>query len=160
MNNETRKELREYAWNYFDIHAHQRLNVFSFFITLSTATIGGFLALLELIEEPSKWMAIIPFSLSFFSFIFWKLDKRTSMLVENGEAALKTLDAMLNHVDDAEGKPNVLAIFDRDDFVTEGLKRWPLTTGYFSYRRSFRWVFMYFGYGGFVIGGYCLYALA
>jgi hypothetical protein len=30
--------IREYAWDYFQLHAEQRLKAFHFFITLATAT--------------------------------------------------------------------------------------------------------------------------
>ena len=61
--------FREYAWDYFAVHAEQRLKAFHFYILLSTAIIGGF-GLLIRNGEFHKWMALFGLLLLFFSFVF------------------------------------------------------------------------------------------
>ena len=42
---------RESAWRYFQIHAEQRLKLFQFFITISTALLGGSIFILNLAKN-------------------------------------------------------------------------------------------------------------
>ena len=137
--------MREYAWNYFQVHADQRLKMFNFFILMSTLVIGGFFSLSKNGSMKfSKWCALIPFCLTFFSFVFWKLEERTRMLVKNGERALKYIDNTTD-LPDSNGMPHPLRLFDFDDAVSNVAPRYPLISAHFSYSRSFRWVFCFFG---------------
>ena len=147
-------DFRNYAWLYFSLHATQRLQSFQFFVTLVTALIAGFAALTKL-DSIYKWLSTIWFFISFLSFVFWKLECRTKELVKNGEEALKYLDR-LHQLGDINGAPHCLRIFDRDEFITRGRKKFPLFTGHFSYSRCFNFVFASFGIGGLVCGMTCL----
>jgi len=60
--------------------------------------------------------------------------------VENGEVALKYLDSLALEKENKEAK--ILAMFAIDDERTESLPKYPLTSGYFSYKRVFKWVFV------------------
>jgi hypothetical protein len=104
--------FRDYAWNYFEVHAQQRLQLFEFYITISTATLAGFFALLQ-VASARPLVCLVAFALSFFSFIFWKLESRTRALVKNGEDALKHLDE-LHAFPDIAGAPHPLRMFTRD----------------------------------------------
>ena len=138
--------FREYLWNYFELHAGQRLATFHFYITLSTALIGGFLLLVRY-GQNHKWMGVLGLLLAFLSLVFAKLDARTRKMVKNAEGALSFLDAHHGLLD-VEGAPHPLRVFDRDNHYTKNAKLWPLTTGHFSYERCFRWVFVVFGIVG------------
>lgn len=135
--------FREYAWNYFSLHADQRLRAFHFYITLSTALVGGYLLLLRY-GQTHKWLAILGFLLTFFSFLFSKLDRRTRDMIKHAEDALKFLDSKHN-LPDQDGRAHPLKLFNRDDEHTKQVVLWPLVDGYFSYSRCFRWVFNVFG---------------
>ena len=150
----TEEASRKYAWDYFTIHAAQRLSAFQFFITLSTAFVGGFLLLLKG-SDLQRWMAIIGLMLTFTAFTFFKLDERTRMLVKNGEGALRYLDSL--HARPADGAlPHALCLFDRDDALRQqDPTRW-MFLGTYSYTRCFRSVFLCFGVLGLVAAGYCL----
>src|SRR5689334_9313771 len=50
--------FREYAWDYFALHADHRLRAFHFYILLSTALVGGF-ALSVRNGGFQRWMAIL-----------------------------------------------------------------------------------------------------
>ena len=149
------KTFREYAWNYFEIHADQRLRAFHFYIVLSTALVGGFLLLLR-DDHGHKWMSALGFLLAFFSFVFSKLDRRTRDLINHAEDALKFLDSH-HDLKDVEGRPHPLKLFSRDDELTRSLKLWPLFTGHFSYSRCFKWVFNVFAITGIVAAIACIY---
>jgi hypothetical protein len=75
MEQELRKELRQYAWAYFDRHAEQRLKIFNFYLILCGAIVGLF-SFTGRDNLPNAWP--LPFLLSFVSFIFWKLDVRVA----------------------------------------------------------------------------------
>ena len=134
--------FREYAWDYFQLHAEQRLKAFQFFITLATAIVGGFLLLFRY-GQAHKWAAVLGVLLIFLSFVFWKLDLRTRGLVKNAEAALKYLDSA-HDLPDIDGDPNPLRLFTRDDHETSKVSKLSLLSGHFSYSRCFEWVFAMF----------------
>jgi hypothetical protein len=61
--------FRDYAWNYFALHADQRMKAFHFYILLSTAITSGFAILIKN-GELHKWMAILGLLLVFFRLYF------------------------------------------------------------------------------------------
>jgi len=140
MDQDHLKEYRDYAWNYFSVHAAQRMSVFQFFITLATAIIGG-AALIAGSSHDRKWAALLLTTLPFLSFIFWQLDRRTSSLVKNAEDALKHIDGMVASRL-TEGLPQELALVERDDTRVSGMPVKGIFLGHFSYSRSFRYVFI------------------
>ncbi len=134
--------FRDYTWDYFALHADQRLKAFHFYILLSTAIIGGFAVLLKN-GDLYKWMSVFGVLLIFFSFVFWKLANRTRSLIKYGEAALEFLDAQHNLSDDGS-LPHVLRLFSREKAVSKNLTLFPLMSGHFTYARCFKWVFLMF----------------
>lgn len=134
--------FRKYAWDYFALHADQRLKAFHFYILLSTAVLGGFAVLLRN-GVFQKWMAVFGLFLVFFSFVFWKLDNRTRVLIKHGEAAMEFLDAQ-HPLAPMEGVPHPLAIFAREKYLSAELPLFPLLSAHFTYARCFRWVFSFF----------------
>jgi hypothetical protein len=129
-------DARTYAWNYFMVHAGQRMSVFQFFISLSTAIVGG-AVLIAGSADDRKWSALLFALLPFLSFIFWRLDTRTSALIKNAETALKSLERSGGQQNDLDE----LALFTNDERATEGRKGGGFT-GYMSYSQSFRYVFV------------------
>lgn len=148
MDPEIRKELRGYAWAYFDRHAEQRLKTFNFYLILCGASIAGLVSRKpgDLPNYPSLLVL-----LSFVSFIFWKLDVRTRDLTKHSEEALKLLEDELPLPDESEGVPHRCKLFRREENESSKLKRFPKST-YFSYTTCFRFIFALFGFGGFVLG--------
>lgn len=146
--------FRKYAWDYFALHADQRLKAFHFYILLSTAILGGFAVLLRN-GAFQKWMAVFGLFLVFFSFVFWKLDNRTRGLIKHGEEALEFLDAQ-HALASAEGVPHPLAVFAREKHLSAKLPLFPMTTAHFTYARCFRWVFTMFSLVGLATVGVCL----
>ena len=130
--------FRESAWRHFTIHAEQRLRMFQFYITISTALLSGSVLLIRSGQNLFAIM-LLGFLASFFSFVFWKLEVRTRILIKNAEEAIKYLEGCYG-VPDIEGKPNPLKLFTRDDFHTSNGRR-HCTLSYFSYRRCFTLVF-------------------
>ena len=113
--------FRENAWRHFAIHAEQRLKMFQFYITISTALLGGGVLLIRTGQNAIA-LLLLSFLASFFSFVFWKLEIRTRILVKNSEDAIKYLDRSYD-VPDVDRKPSPLKLFTRDDSRTQSNKR-------------------------------------
>jgi hypothetical protein len=147
MEPELVKELRQYAWAYFDRHAEQRLKTFNFYLVLCGAIIAGLIS-----RKPSELpnYSSLLFLLSFVSFIFWKLDVRNRDLTKHSEEALKLLEDELS-LPDESGVPHRCKLFRREENDFSKLKRFPKST-YFSYTTCFRFIFALFGFGGFILG--------
>ena len=148
MAEDLRRELRQYAWAYFDRHAEQRLKTFNFYLILCGAIIAGLISR-KPDELPNSWPLL--FLLSFVSFIFWKLNVRNRDLTRHSEEALKLLDDELPLPDESEGVPHRCKLFRREENESRKLKRFPKSL-YFSYTTCFRFIFALFGVGGFVLG--------
>lgn len=155
MDSATRRELRDYAWKYFEVHADHRLRAFNFFIIWSTLVIGAF-GTLTANMGLKKWLAIFPLILVFLTFIFWKLEERTRMLIKNGESALKYLDSLVQSEISDTNCPHILELFANDDTATASLPKHPFIWGHFSYSRCFRWVFIFFGVVGAISALCCM----
>lgn len=149
-----RKELRDYAWKYFDRHAEQRLKTFNFYILLCGGIIAG---LATVLREPGKeWLAVALASLSaIVSFVFWKLDNRTRFLIKHSEEALKFIeDDMADLGNEALNVPHRCKLFRREKH--EQGKCGPAE---YSYTTCFRWVFAIFGWGGAILAAYFAYKI-
>ena len=155
MSPEDRKEARQYAWQYFSLHADQRMRLFNFFLLLSGLLTGALSAVKQITPE-TKLAVLLPLIQSFSAFIFWRLDERSRMLIKNAETAIKYLDALWGLEPSESGEPHVLNLFARDDFRTEQLKnKWWMR--YFvpvSYSRSFRLTYLVVGGLGLVLASW------
>ena len=134
--------FRESAWRHFAIHAEQRLKMFQFYITISTALLGGGVLLIRT-DQNAIALVLLSFLASFFSFVFWKLEFRTRTLVRNAEDAIKYLDHSYD-LPDVDGQPSPLKLFARDDFRTQSNKR-RSALSHFSYHKCFVMVFAVIG---------------
>ena len=134
--------FRESAWRHFGIHAEQRLKMFQFYITISTALLGGGVLLIRTGQNAIALM-LLSFLASFFSFVFWRLEVRTRILIKIAEDAIKYLEGSCD-VPDVDGQPSPLKLFTRDDFRTQSSKRRSVLS-YFSYHKCFELVFAVIG---------------
>jgi hypothetical protein len=139
--------FRTQAWNYFALHAAQRMQSFQYYVTFVTALIGGAIVLLKSDGNHYNWLAVICAISSAISFLFWKLDCRTRQLIKNAETALKYLDARHN-LPGAGAFPNELRLFDRDDASKNSIAESNIWNSKLSYSKCFNFVFAIFGYGG------------
>jgi len=155
MNNEAwliiQKELRDYAWNYFQMHASQRLTTFNFYIViaslLSTALFNSF----QKNNHISCLGIFLGFLLSMLSFVFWKLDCRNKFLIKQSEKALKYLEELFPPVlINSKAEPQVYQIFMNADYLTEIQLRgaYSLWKRHLSYSNCFNLVFVAFGSTG------------
>ena len=154
MDTELRKELRKYAWDYFDRHAEQRLKTFNFYLLLCGAIIAGVISFAQKSEQV-RYAWPLGFLLTLVSFIFWKLDVRNRQLTKHSEEALKLLEDESDLSDESPGVPHRCKLFRREEVESSKLNRFPsapLTTAYFSYTTCFNWLFTLLGVGGAILG--------
>lgn len=159
MTPEERKDLeavfRKYAWDYFSVHAAQRLTGFQFYITLATALVGGYLVLIA--DEDTRRLAfVVGLLLVFLSFVFFKLDQRTARLIKNAEQALNSLDELYLLPDGDDGLPHVFRLFARDDAKRKAETKRGLLLNRHSYTTCFRAVFVGFSAIGLASGIYAI----
>ena len=84
------REMQHYAWCYFELHASQRMSVFKFFIGLATFLTASLLA--ATVQKHHVPGALLGALLTLVSFVFWRLDERTSFLIKRSERALEELE--------------------------------------------------------------------
>ena len=89
--------MRKQAWDYFSMHASQRLTIFNFYIGLSSFTATGYVASFNRDSNLGSVRALLAFLLCFFAFVFWKLDQRTNVLIKNAENTLKHFEESQAH---------------------------------------------------------------
>ena len=82
------EDYRNHAWRYFELHANQRIAVFNFFLVLSGLIAAGLAAAVQAAGLLLVVGAVLGLLLALVSFIFWKLDQRTSFLIKHAEQAL------------------------------------------------------------------------
>ena len=143
----TEEDLRKQAWDYFQMHATQRLTTFNFYVGISSLLVGGLAATIKADSEIRLLGGVVGTLLILFSLVFWKLDQRNSDLIKGAERALMYFEAKCA-LPDEEGKPHEAKRFTREDFDTAQNKRertWRAWRNHYSYSECFRAVFLIFG---------------
>jgi hypothetical protein len=146
-----KERLRSYAWNYFALHAEQRMKTFHFYLIVSTVLVAGFINGTKDSSVDCRIISVLGLSLALISFYFEKLDERNRELVRNGEAALKYLDELENLKDNHQ-EPNLLKIFAHDDFVSQTkTNQNPLSFSYSLFLKCIFRTFCFIGWLAFIV---------
>jgi len=84
----------DHAWNYFELHAQQRMSVFNFYVAIAGLIAAGIATALQ---EPKLYFLGVALGalLALASFVFWKLDQRVSFLLKRSETSLSELEERL-----------------------------------------------------------------
>ena len=80
-------EALKHAWDWFDLHAKQRMQTINFYIVLVGAIIAGSGAAIK--DEQYAFSALLGVVLVLVSALFFAMDRRARILVRVGEAALR-----------------------------------------------------------------------
>lgn len=143
--------LQKQAWDYFQMHAAQRLTTFNFYLVISSLITTALFSTFQK-DYQLHGIGVIPgFLLTFVSFVFWKLDGRNKELIEIAEASLKFFEAN-NDIKDSEKKPHIAKVFSREEYETNRKRikkrKFCFWTNHFSYSDCFNLVFTCFGIVG------------
>ncbi|MCK4369162.1 MAG: hypothetical protein KAV68_05840 [Dehalococcoidales bacterium] len=141
--NNNNESLRQYIWNYFQVHAAQRLTTFNFYILISTLIATGFLIVIKDMPILALLLSVV---LILLSFVFWKLDARNKQLIRIAEAGLKYLESK-DEIADKTREPHILNIFSYEEAQTKELRskktKW-IWNKVFTYSTCFNIVFIVF----------------
>jgi hypothetical protein len=94
MRDDTVSFLRKQAWDYFNIHASQRMTVFNFYLVLSSLITTTYFASFKEVVDITPARPVLAIMLCLFAFIFQKLDQRNKTLIKNAERALKYFETL------------------------------------------------------------------
>ena len=115
--------LHQQAWNYFALHAQQRLTTVNFYLVVATALTAAAVATFgENFGFPGLRLPA-GLLLSLLSFAFWRLDFRNRELIKAAEAALRSREASGRIDDDGNGEPPVEWLFTREHRQSEERKK-------------------------------------
>jgi len=82
----------DHAWNWFNLHAAQRMQTFNFFLVTTAFLIAAYATLLEKLPLAALVIALVG---SWIAFWFTRLDNRTRQLIKAGEEVLKTCQSAM-----------------------------------------------------------------
>ena len=138
-----------YAWNYFAVHAEQRMHLFNFFVGLAVVLTGAVVGTFHKDFKMPEMGVVLGLGLAVVSFIFWKLDQRVGYLVKLAELALAELEGKFSDASSEKPSARQLVLAERNATreLRETRKRWAPLSQY-SYSQSFRIVFGFFGLVG------------
>jgi hypothetical protein len=117
----TEEELNrawDYSWNYFSVHAEQRLKTFNFYLILSAAIAAVVATMCRTTQLMPAGGVLLLCSFPLLGLIFWRLDVRNRELVKHGEAAIKHLEGLMPFSNGSDNLPHVLKIMTREEAVT------------------------------------------
>lgn len=86
------KEIREHAWKYFELHARQRMALFNFYITISTALVAGIGVLSNSADKPIILIITLAILMIIFSVLFWLLDNRSRYFIHLAERVIRKIE--------------------------------------------------------------------
>lgn len=85
-------QMHKRAWDYFALHAAQRMSSFNYFVLTSGLLITSFCATYKVEHFPSWLRGAIGVAIILVAFAFWKVDQRVRNLVKHAERAMKEIE--------------------------------------------------------------------
>jgi lipopolysaccharide export LptBFGC system permease protein LptF len=146
---ESENTLNQQAWNYYQVHAEQRLIAANFYISIASVLAGALFAVLQS-AQTMRVGALLGVLLIVLSFVFWKWVRRTSDLIKIAEDALKYFEG-LGDLKSTGEEPHVARIFQREAYLTTRKRKkrsilfWQ---NYFTYRTCLNLIFISFALAG------------
>jgi hypothetical protein len=89
---EIAKQARDHAWDWFALHAGQRMQTFNFFLVATAFLIAAYASLLEKHRAAAVGVAVVG---AWVAYWFNRLDRRTRQLVNARECVLAVSEAKL-----------------------------------------------------------------
>ena len=129
---EINKISLDHAWNWFALHAAQRMQTFNYFLIVTGFMVAGYSSLLENQNSVAIGVALLG---AWVSYWFSRLDSRTRQLIKAGEETLKLLQARLATRAKLQ-EINMLANVERTDLGASSYTKvifvieWSVTAGF------------------------------
>ncbi len=141
------KDHREYAWNYFQLHANQRMATFNFFVIIAALLTAGLAGTFNKDYEYQFIGVVLGLGMAVIAFVFWKLDQRVRYLIKHDESALKEIEKQSVIVTNQDVNQN-LSLFSSEEEKTADIRlhhRWLPCRWHMSYSECFGSVYFVFG---------------
>lgn len=157
-----KKDIHLHLWEYFKIHADQRMAIFNFYIVISTLLTTGVIGSFHKdFNFPiiGAWLSLMIISISF---LFWKLECRNRQLIHLSEEGIKNLENSCISFDEDNDSLKSFKIFNREAVGKENFNKdyqWEFLNKPYSYRKCFQYIFILFGLTGIVGLGFSMYAV-
>jgi hypothetical protein len=116
----------DFAWDYFSLHASQRMTVFNYFVAFAGLILTGMATAIQASPRLAMVGVALGLLLVALSFIFWKLDQRTAFLIDHAKAAIVELE------------PPAAPLIASEEYKTPIAER---ETGLWTYGKAFRVIF-------------------
>lgn len=136
----TENDFLNILWNYFSLHANQRMQLLHFYILLETFLITGLLTLFQLNGEFKIFRIILSVAVVFFSFIFKGLDKRSKEMIKYSENAIRSIEK--KYILRYNGDIMIFCI-EQEETERERIKDWKAKK-FLSYSKLFSLIFLFF----------------
>lgn len=126
MSDKFNRDAYDVAWNWFRVHADQRLELFKTYIVWVVALSAGYVSLIQIkANEAAILVTVVGILLGW---VFKKLDQRVSSLLKLGEEALDAEEARL-------------AIATSSESIRLVKRANEIATQQWSYRKSFNLIY-------------------
>lgn len=137
-------DFLEILWQYFSLHASQRIQMLNFYIVLETFLLTAWLTLLQVDAGFSFPRIIIGFALILFSTVFYVLDVRTKSMIKLCEESLCQVEK--KHIKQF-GKKYMIFSLEREN-TAEERKKSKLKKWFLSYSKLLRVIYVFFALTG------------
>lgn len=138
------KEL-EHLWKYFEIHSNQRMSLINYYFFISVAMLTGLGVILQSTDKNFSILGgFISILIILTSFIFWKLDQRTSYLI-------KFVEERMSEYETTNIVNSKLRVFSQEDFSQQlnNIQKNIFTKNY-TYGSMYRFLFSIMAINGLV----------
>ena len=140
----------EHAWNYFEKHSTQRVSFFNFYIIIMGASATA-IGVLFKTKELFFFGILLGVFIVITTFIFWKIDQRTSFLTKHAEKVLAKIEKKF--IDEYQ-------IFSSEEKELENFNQnINFTKKIMTYGQLFRIIYIFIGSIGFLNIFYFLFKL-
>jgi hypothetical protein len=138
------QQMRSHAWQYFNVHAAQRMSMLNLFMLLTALIAAGLGACVQGQGTLQLLGGILGVFLALTAFLFWKLDARPAFLVKHAEEAMARLEARFPLPE--------ARLFTLEEAKTDANAARATVVRIWTYGRSLRLLFLVTGVAGFSAG--------
>lgn len=142
----TENDFLNVLWNYFSLHANQRMQLLHFYILLETFVITGFLTFFQLSGDFKAIRVLLSGSIIFFSLVFKGLDVRAKEMIKYSENAIRYIEK--KYILKYNGDIMIFCI-EEEETAHARRENW-LTRNFLSYSKLFNCIYFFFTAIGFV----------
>jgi|26BtaG_2_1085354.scaffolds.fasta_scaffold03466_3 hypothetical protein len=143
------KVIIDHLWKYFTIHSQQRMMLFNFYIVICGVISSAIGYSIQSTKDLISLEVTLCILLTLFSFLFHKLDQRTSFLIKRSEEALASFENQFNTTS--------INLFsnDNDDLKNRNIDK--KINKVFTYGQIFRGVFITMSSLSMILAAYLIF---